>query len=144
VLPALIRKFHEAKINNSPTVTVWGSGSPRREFLHSDDAAKGCYFLMQEYEQPTLINLGCGEDHSIGEMARMIKKITGFTGQLVFDSSKPDGTMQKLLDVSKLAALGFKASIGLEEGIARTYKEFCENYDHYITKKHGAPLSAQV
>lgn len=137
VLPALIRKFHEAKINNAPTVTVWGSGKPRREFLHSDDAAKGCYFLMQHYEGSDLVNLGCGSDHSIGEMAEIIKKITGFEGELVFDSSKPDGTMQKLLDVSKINALGWKQEIGLEEGLELTYKEFCEQYDAYIHKVHG-------
>ena len=137
VLPALIRKFHEAKIGNAPTVTVWGSGNPRREFLHSDDAAKGCYFLMQHYEGSDLVNLGCGSDHSIGEMALIIKKITGFEGELVFDSSKPDGTMQKLLDVSKINALGWKQEIGLEEGLALTYKEFCDQYDFYINKEHG-------
>ena len=138
VLPALIRKFHEAKINNDPTVTVWGSGNPRREFLHADDAAKGCYFLMQEYEGSELVNLGCGADNSIAEMAQLIKKTTGFEGELVFDSSKPDGTMRKLLDVTKLNSLGWKATIGLEEGIALTYKEFCENYEYYINKKHGS------
>ena len=137
VLPALIRKFHEAKISNAPTVTVWGSGNPRREFLHSDDAAKGCYFLMQHYEGSDLVNLGCGNDHSIREMALIIKKITGFEGELVFDSSKPDGTMQKLLDVSKINALGWKQEIGLEEGLALTYKEFCDQYDFYIHKEHG-------
>ena len=141
VLPALIRKFHEAKINNDPTVTVWGSGNPRREFLHSEDAAKGCYFLMQEYEGSELVNLGCGADNSIAEMAQLIKKTTGFQGELVFDSSKPDGTMRKLLDVTKLDSLGWKATIGLEEGIALTYKEFCENYEYYINKKHGAAVA---
>ena len=137
VLPALIRKFHEAKIGNAPTVTVWGSGNPRREFLHSDDAAKGCYFLMQHYEGSDLVNLGCGNDHSIREMALIIKKITGFEGELVFDSSKPDGTMQKLLDVSKINALGWKQEIGLEEGLALTYKEFCDQYDFYVHKERG-------
>ena len=137
VLPALIRKFHEAKIGNAPTVTVWGSGNPRMEFLHSDDAARGCYFLMQYYEGSDLVNLGCGNDHSIREMALIIKKITGFEGELVFDSSKPDGTMQKLLDVSKINALGWKQEIGLEEGLALTYKEFCDQYDFYINKEHG-------
>jgi len=138
VLPALIRKFHEAKQTNAPNVMVWGSGKPRREFLHSDDAAAGCVHLMQHYEGTELVNLGCGSDHSIGEMAETIKKTVGFEGELVFDSSKPDGTMQKLLDVSKINALGWKQEIGLEEGLARTYKEFCDNYDHYIHREHIA------
>ncbi|MBC7536861.1 MAG: GDP-L-fucose synthase, partial [Ferruginibacter sp.] len=95
VLPALIRKFHEAKSNNETSVSIWGTGNPRREFLHVDDAASACLFLMQEYEDPSIINIGCGEDYSIKEMADLIKEITGYKGELFFDTQKPDGTMQK-------------------------------------------------
>ncbi len=125
VLPALIRKFHEAKINHQPQVMVWGTGSPRREFLHADDLAAACYFLMQTYESPEIVNIGTGNDHSIMEMAEIIKKITGYTGDIVFDTSKPDGTPRKLLNVDKLASLGWKYSIELEKGIAETYREYC-------------------
>jgi GDP-L-fucose synthase len=137
VLPALIRKFHEAKIKGEDKVTVWGSGNPRREFLHVDDLAKACFFLMQEYEQPGIINIGSGKDNSIAEIAKLIKDITGFTGELVFDVSKPDGTPRKLLDVDKINALGWQAEIKLEEGIKRTYKDFTVRYDYY-TKVVGA------
>lgn len=135
VLPALIRKFHEAKIKGEDKVTVWGSGNPRREFLHVDDLANACFFLMQEYEQPEIINIGSGKDNSIAEIALLIKKITGFTGNLVFDESKPDGTPRKLLDVEKINALGWKAAIGLEEGIRSTYSDFVNRYQFYITQK---------
>ena len=107
VLPALIRKFHEAKLNNDETVNVWGTGKPRREFLHVDDAAEACYFLMMNYNEPAIVNIGFGEDHSIKEMAEAIKEITEYEGELVFDKSKPDGTMRKLLDSSKLNKLGW-------------------------------------
>lgn len=123
VLPALLRKFHEAKENNSDKVTVWGSGTPRREFLYADDLADACYFLMQSYNEPGLINIGVGEDISIRELAELIKEISGFKGKIVFDTSKPDGTPRKLMDVSKLHALGWKASISLEEGIKKVYRE---------------------
>jgi GDP-L-fucose synthase len=123
VLPALIRKFHEAKINNDAEVVVWGSGNPRREFLHADDMADACVFLMKNYDEEGLINIGVGEDLSIKELAEMIKEITNYKGNIVFDSSKPDGTPRKLMDVSKLSALGWKASIELKEGIGRVYKE---------------------
>jgi GDP-L-fucose synthase len=123
VLPALLRKFHDAKANKEPTVTVWGTGNPRREFLHSDDAASACYFLMQHYDEPGIVNVGTGKDISIAEMAMMIKKITGYEGQLVFDTSMPDGTFQKLLDVSKINSLGWKAQIGFEEGVRKTYEQ---------------------
>lgn len=124
VLPALLRKFHEAKINNEPTVTIWGTGNPRREFLHVDDAAAACYFLMQNYNEPGILNIGVGKDTSIAEMAVMIQKIAGYEGQLVFDTSMPDGTFQKLLDVSKINALGWKAAIAFEEGVRRTYEDY--------------------
>lgn len=123
VLPALLRKFHEAKINNEPTVTVWGTGNPRREFLHADDLASACYFLMENYNDADIINIGVGKDISIAEMATMIKRITNYNGQLVFDTSMPDGTFQKLLDVSKLNNLGWHADTGFEEGLRRTYSE---------------------
>ena len=123
VLPALLRKFHEAKVNNEPTVTVWGTGKPRREFLHADDLAEACLFLMDNYNSPEIINIGVGKDMSIGEMAEMIKTITGYEGEIVFDTSMPDGTFRKLLDVSKLNGLGWEAKIGFEEGVEGTYQE---------------------
>lgn len=123
VLPALLRKFHEAKLNGDPVVTVWGSGKPLREFLHADDLAEACYFLMQHYNEPGLVNIGVGEDISIADLAALVKKITGFKGEIVLDSSKPDGTPRKLMDVTKLHNLGWKAKIGLEEGIRRVYEE---------------------
>jgi len=123
VLPALLRKFHEAKLNGEPTVTVWGTGKPRREFLHADDLADACLFLMNHYDSPEIINIGVGKDISIGEMAQMIKNITGYEGTIVFDTSMPDGTFRKLLDVSKLNGLGWEAKIGFEEGVEATYQE---------------------
>src|SRR5690606_30847749 len=104
---------------NPKQVTIWGSGTPRREFLHADDLADACYFLMQQYNEPGFVNIGVGEDISIKELAEMIKDIVGFEGELVFDTSKPDGTPRKLMDVSKLHAMGWKAKIGLREGIAQ-------------------------
>ena len=124
VLPALIRKFHEARVSSAPTVTIWGSGKPRREFLHADDLADACYYLMQHYNEPGLVNIGTGEDLEIGELALLVKKIVGYTGDIVHDTSKPDGTPRKLMDVSKLHGFGWKASIGLEEGIRRVYEEY--------------------
>jgi GDP-L-fucose synthase len=124
VLPALIRKFHEAKINGDEQVTMWGSGKPLREFLHADDLADACLFLMENYDEPGLVNIGVGEDVEIGELGRMIGRIAGYTGKIVHDLSKPDGTPRKLMDVSKLHQLGWKASISLEDGLRRTYAEF--------------------
>jgi GDP-L-fucose synthase len=135
VLPALIRKFHEAKIKGENKVIVWGSGNPRREFLHVDDLANACFFLMQEYEEPGIINIGLGKDNTIAELALLVKEITGFTGDLVFDKSKPDGTPRKLLDVEKINALGWKAAIELEEGIRNTYADFVDRYQFYISDK---------
>ena len=123
VLPALLCKFHEAKEKGEKQVIVWGSGTPKREFLHVDDLAEACFFLMQCYNEPGLINIGVGEDMSIKELATLIKKVTGFTGNIVFDTSKPDGTPRKLMDVSKLHRLGWKASIDLEQGIEKVYYE---------------------
>lgn len=128
VLPALIRKFHEAKIQNLPVVTVWGTGRPRREFLHVDDLANAVLFLMENYDSDEIINVGWGEDVSIRELAEVIKEVVGYQGQLVFDTSKPDGMPQKLLDISRLHLLGWHAQITLREGIASTYRWFLENY----------------
>jgi GDP-L-fucose synthase len=126
VLPALIRKFHEAKIANKRSVEIWGTGKPRREFLHSDDLADACFFLMQEYDQEGFINIGTGEDIEIGELASLIREIVGFHGDIVHDYSKPDGTPRKLMDVSRLHQLGWKARIDLHEGIRAVYREFVE------------------
>jgi GDP-L-fucose synthase len=123
-LPALIRKFHEAKKNGAPSVTLWGSGKPRREFLHADDLADACFFLMQNYNEAGLVNVGVGEDLEVGELALLIKKIVGYEGAIEHDLSKPDGTPRKLMDVSKLHGFGWKASIGLEEGLRRVYEDF--------------------
>jgi GDP-L-fucose synthase len=124
VLPALIRKFHEAKVNNAPSVLLWGTGTPRREFLHADDVADACLYLMQHFNEPGLVNVGVGEDLEIRELAALIKKIVGYTGEIKYDTSKPDGTPRKIMDVSKLHGLGWKASIGLEDGIRGVYEEY--------------------
>lgn len=127
VLPALLRKFHEAKINGSSEVEIWGSGNPRREFLFVDDLADACVFIMNKKEKMGLLNVGVGSDITIRELAEIIKKITDFTGDLKFDSSRPDGPPQKLLDVSKINSLGWKAKTDLEEGIRKVYKWYLEN-----------------
>ncbi len=124
VLPSLIRKFHEAKLNNESSVTVWGTGSPRREFLHVDDLAEACCFLMGSYNEEGLVNIGAGEDITISELALLIKEIVGFEGTIEFDHSKPDGTPRKLLDVSKLTSLGWTYNISLREGLKRVYDEY--------------------
>ena len=123
VLPALIRKFHEAKANGTDKVVIWGTGSPFREFLFADDLADACFYLMETYNEPSLVNIGTGEDISIKDLALLIKGIVGFDGELEFDTSKPDGTPKKLMDVSKLHALGWKAKISLEAGINKVYEE---------------------
>ena len=123
VLPALLRKFITAKRNSCPHVELWGTGSPRREFLHVDDLGEAIFFLMNQYNEKGLVNVGQGTDVTILELAQLIKKIVGYEGELKFDASKPDGTPQKLMDVSKLANLGWKASIGLEQGISSVYNE---------------------
>ncbi len=128
VLPALIRKAHEAKVAHAPTLTVWGTGSPRREFLHVDDLAAATRFLLERDVNEGVYNVGVGEDLSIRELAESITRIVGYEGELVFDASKPDGTPQKLLDVSRLAQIGWRARIGLDEGIARTYQDFASRY----------------
>ncbi len=131
VLPAFIRKFYEAKESNSAFVQAWGSGNPRREFLHVDDAAAASVFLMESYNDPEFVNVGTGEDVTLKELATMISEATGFKGETRFDSSKPDGTMRKLLDVSKLHSLGFKHKISLKEGIRLALEDFRKNYDRY-------------
>jgi GDP-L-fucose synthase len=129
VLPALIRKFHEAKVNNSPTVSIWGSGTPLREFMYADDLADACVFLMENYDDLQFVNIGVGEDVSIRDLAQLIKEVVGFEGQLEFDSSKPDGTPRKLMDVSKLNRLGWKAKTDLKDGIRLAYQDFLQNYN---------------
>lgn len=126
VLPALIRKFHEAKVNGAPSVEVWGSGSPRREFLHADDLAAACYYLMQTYNEPGLVNIGTGEDITIKELAELVQQTVGYEGEIVWNTAKPDGTPRKLMDVSKLTGFGWKYSISLEEGLQRVYQEYAE------------------
>lgn len=128
VIPALLRKMHEAKNAHAPTVEVWGSGTPRREFLHVDDLANACVFAAEQGIEPGIYNVGTGRDVSIAELAGLIKDVTGFSGSLCFDDTKPDGTPRKLLDVSRLAALGWEASIGLRDGLTRTYKDFARRY----------------
>jgi GDP-L-fucose synthase len=123
VLPALIRKFHEAKVNNQPFVEVWGSGSPRREFIYVDDTADACFYLMENYNDKEIVNIGWGEDMTIKELALLIKKIVDYPGEIQFNASIPDGTPRKLLDTSRLNSLGFKPKVTLEEGITRVYKE---------------------
>lgn len=123
VLPALIRKFHEAKINKSPYVEIWGTGTPMREFLHVDDMADACVFLLQHYNERQFLNIGCGHDLSIKDLALLVKKIIAYEGDLQFDTSKPDGTPRKLLDVSRLFATGWRPKISLEEGIRRVYEQ---------------------
>lgn len=128
VLPALIRKFHEAKKAQRDAVEIWGTGSPLREFMYADDLADACYFLMQNYDEAGFVNIGVGEDISIKDLALLIKQIVGFEGELRFDTTKPDGTPRKLMDVSKLQGLGFRHRIGLEEGIRLAYQDFLQLY----------------
>jgi len=124
VLPALIRRFHEAKLSSAPSVTIWGTGSPMREFLFADDLAEACYYLMQNYDEEGLVNIGTGEDITIKDLAMLIKKIIGYEGEILFDTTKPDGTPRKLMDVSKLHSKGWKHKIELEDGIKMAYQDF--------------------
>jgi len=128
VLPGLIRKVHEAKESNAPEVIVWGTGTPKREFLFADDLAEACYFLMNNYEEEQLVNVGTGVDLSIKELAELIKDIVGYKGNIAFDTSKPDGTPRKLMDVTKLHNLGWKHTVELREGIQLAYQDFKENH----------------
>jgi Nucleoside-diphosphate-sugar epimerases len=122
---ALIRRFHEAKLANAPTVTVWGSGTPRREFIYADDAADACVFVMKHYSELGFLNIGTGEDVTIGEFARLVADVVGYKGKIVYDTSRPDGTPRKLLDVSKIKKLGWTPKTQLRDGLARTYADFC-------------------
>lgn len=128
VLSALLRKAHEAKVSGAHELVVWGTGKPRREFLHVDDMASACLFLLQRYDSPEIINVGCGQDMSIRELAELICEVIGFEGGLRFDASNPDGTPRKLLDLTKLTSLGWRPTIPLREGIARTYEWFLQNH----------------
>jgi GDP-L-fucose synthase len=128
VLPALMRRFHEAKEEGAPEVVVWGSGSAKREFMHADDLARACVFLMETYDDPSIINIGTGEDATIKELADMVRSVVGYSGEIVWDTSKPNGTPQKLLDVSKIHALGWKHTIPLEQGLASTYVWFKNSF----------------
>jgi GDP-L-fucose synthase len=127
VLPALVRKAHEAKVRKDQKLIVWGTGKPRREFLHVDDLASACVLILEKYDSPEIINVGCGEDISIRELAELICDVVGFNGELAWDTTKPDGTPRRLLDVTKLRALGWKPAIPLRDGIVRTYEWFRSN-----------------
>jgi GDP-L-fucose synthase len=127
VLPALLRKAHTAKLEGKGELVVWGSGTPRREFLHVDDLAAACVFLLEKYDSPEIVNIGCGEDISIRQLAELICDVVGFKGELAWDTTKPDGTPRKLLDVSKIHGMGWRHRIGFRDGIARTYQWFLEN-----------------
>jgi GDP-L-fucose synthase len=135
VLPALIRKFHEAKRDEKPFVEIWGDGSPKREFLHVDDLADACIYLMETYNEKAFVNIGVGHDISIKDLAELVKEIVGYEGELRFDTSKPTGTPRKLMDVSRLNSLGFEAKIGLKEGIESVYAEFQQNESTYTRDK---------
>jgi GDP-L-fucose synthase len=127
VLPAMIRKFHEAKEADAEVVTLWGSGKPKREFCHVDDCADACLFLMQGYSGSGIINIGVGKDLAISELAQTVIEVVGYTGKIVYDATKPDGTPRKLVDVSKINNLGWRAKIPLREGIEHTYQWFLKN-----------------
>ncbi len=129
VLPALLRKFHEAKIQGAPSVSVWGTGSPRREFLHVDDLAEACLHLMCCYDSEEIVNVGSGEDVSIAQLAALVRDVVGFPGVIVYDDTKPDGTPRKLLDVTRINEMGWRPRIGLQEGVAATYDWYVENRD---------------
>ncbi|QGZ60660.1 GDP-L-fucose synthase family protein [Paraburkholderia acidisoli] len=146
VLPALIRKAHEARVSGAPALSVWGSGTPRREFLHVDDLADATIFVLEHDTDDGVYNVGVGEDLSIRELAQRICEVVGFEGELVFDASKPDGTPRKLLDVSRLGGLGWHARIGLEEGLARTYSDFLQTQEAGSTREAhaAAPLDTPV
>ena len=124
VAAALIRRFHEAKLNNASKVVVWGTGTPRREFLYVDDFADACVFVLKSYSDAQFVNIGFGEDITIAELARLVAEIVGFRGEIVYDTSKPDGAPQKLLDVSRLSTIGWKAKVPLREGLAKAYDDF--------------------
>ena len=128
VLPALIRRFHEAKLANVESISIWGTGTSRREFLHSSDLADAVLFLMENYDDSEIVNVGCGKDQTIKELAEMIQEVVGYTGHLKFDSTRPDGTPQKILDISKINSLGWKPTISLREGLKQVYQWYAEQY----------------
>jgi GDP-L-fucose synthase len=130
VLPALLRRIHEAKLSDQPAVTIWGSGAPRREFLYVDDLADACVFLMENYNEVEIVNIGTGQDLTIRELAESIREVAGYRGDFIFDTSKPDGTPQKLLDVSRLTGLGWRARIGLRAGIQKTYEWYVKSINN--------------
>jgi GDP-L-fucose synthase len=132
VLPALIRKFHEAKVSGAPSVEIWGDGSPKREFMHVDDLAAACLYTMEHYEEKQFLNMGVGEDISIKAVALLIKAVVGYEGELKFDTSKPNGTPRKLMNVDRLTQMGFQARIGLREGLASVYQDFLTNQERYV------------
>lgn len=132
VLPALIRKFHEAKVEGKPSVPIWGDGSPKREFMHVDDLAEACLYLMESYDGKQFVNIGVGNDISIKDLALMVKDVVGFEGELEFDTSKPSGTPRKLMNVGRLNDAGFTANIELREGIEHVYQDFLDNQDKYV------------
>ncbi|HNK90653.1 MAG TPA: NAD-dependent epimerase/dehydratase family protein, partial [Chitinophagales bacterium] len=134
VLPALIRKFHEAKINNQKQVVMWGTGSPFREFLHADDLADALYYLMQNYDGEQFVNCGSGEEITIKDLALLVKDIVGYEGEIIHDTTKPDGTPRKLTDVSKLRSIGWKHKIELRDGITEVYKNFEKDYNQIVEK----------
>jgi len=144
VLPALIRRFHEAKLNNFPTVTCWGTGSPLREFLFADDLARACVFLMQNYSDEQFLNIGFGSDVTIRELAEMVQRVVGFKGEIVWDASKPDGTPRKLMDSSRLFALGWRPTIDLETGIRLAYADFIKRLGQIDTGKTLSSLEREA
>jgi GDP-L-fucose synthase len=133
VVAALIRRIHEAKAAGAPQVAIWGTGTPRREFLHVDDLADACVFLLKTYSSGDIVNVGWGEDIAIADFARLVAKVVGYTGDLVADLSKPDGTPRKLVDVTRLGALGWKPRIGLEEGLRKTYADFLAGHGRHMS-----------
>lgn len=137
VMPALIRKFHAAKVNGEPSVVVWGTGKPLREFLHVDDCAKACAFLMENYEGSGIVNIGTGSDVSIGELAALVKRVVGYAGEIVFDATKPDGTPRKLVDIGRILGLGWRPEITLEDGVSDAYAWFLANVDAAGTQLRG-------
>jgi GDP-L-fucose synthase len=132
VLPALIRKFHEAKVNDQPFVEVWGTGSPRREFLHADDLADACFFLMAHYDEELFVNIGTGEDETIRELVEQVQKVVGYEGEVHWNTDKPDGTPRKLMDVSRLHNMGWKHTTELKDGLELTYQDFLANVELYV------------
>jgi GDP-L-fucose synthase len=137
VLPAMMRKFHEGKRAGRPSVTLWGDGSPYREFLHVDDLAEACHLLIEEYDSADIVNIGCGEDLTIRELANLVAETVGFRGEIIWDTSKPNGTPRKLLDVSRMSALGWRPRISLKEGVRTTYQWFLEHFETPVMRRAG-------